>query len=205
MAITSKSQICQMAISQLGNYPSILDIDTPTTDPELIMAVWYDILRQFVLKMLMPNFALDRLSVAKLSETPSGGYAYYYEYPKSCLKILGIGDVQNKQNNYAVVGNKIATDEDAEDGLDIRIIRDIEDVNEFSPEYKLLLAQYIAAYTCLAITQDTTKAKMLRTALPQELSAASGLNAQENTPIRISRSRFKASRDNDSPTYTDKK
>lgn len=205
MAINSDVGVCNLGLSMLGNYGTLSNIQTPTNDKELTFSIWYDICRQFTLKLMMPNFALDRLVVAKLVETPAFGYEFYYEYPNSCLKLLGIGNVADKQNNYAVEGNKIATDLDEDEGLEIRIIRDIEDVNQFSPEYKLLLAQYLAAYTCLAITQDTSKAAKLMADLPQQISTASGLNAQENVPIRISNSRFKASRFNSNPDFTEKK
>lgn len=205
MSTNSDVGICNLALSTLGNYGTISNIQTPTVQKEITFAIWYDICRQFTLKLMMPNFALDREVVAKLVETPPFGYSFYYEYPVTCLKLLGIGNAQDKQNNYVVEGNKIATDLDQDEGLEIRLIRDIKDVNQFSPEYKMLFAQYLAAYTCLDITQDMSKSNALKASLPQEISTASGLNAQENVPIRVSRSRFKASRYNDSPNYSDKK
>lgn len=208
--MASKNDICNMAISQLGNYDTISDIDTPTNDKERVCAVWYDICRQFVLKTLIPNFAQSRVIVSQLAEVPLFGYSYYYEYPDTALRILGIGNAEDKANDYAIEltpdGVKaIAHDTDYEDGAELRIIRDVEDINLWSVEAKLLLAQYIAAYTCLAVTQDEARATRLKRELPKEISAASSLNAQENVPVRISNSRFKASRFSDSPNFASKK
>lgn len=195
----------------MGNTTStVSNIDTPTNDKERVFSLWYDICRQFVLKLLMPNFALERVIVGQLSETPAFGYAYFYEYPNYALKVLGVGEVQEKENNYSIESTPlgvqaIAHDTDYEDGMPIRIIKDVPDINRFSPEAKLLLAQYIAAYTCAPITQDMVKAKKLKDELPAEISTASGLNAQENRPVRISNSRFKAARFNFNPNFEDKR
>lgn len=210
MSITSKNDICNLTLSHLGNYGTISDIDTPTNDKERTFALWYDICRQFVLKQMMPNFALNRLYVAQLAETPAFGYAYFYEYPQTALKILGVGEVQDRENNYNIERTPlgvlaISHDYDYTDGMPIRIILDVEDINSWSPEAKILLSQYLAAYTCLTITQDVQKAAKLKSELPAEISSASGLNAQENRPVRISNSRFKAARYNNDPSFTDKR
>lgn len=210
MAINSKVEICNLALSHLGNHGTISNIDTPTKDEERVFALWYDICRQFVLKLLMPNFALQRVTVAQLAETPEFGYGYFYEYPNYALKILGVGEVQDKENNYAIESTPngvmaIAHDTDYTDGMGIRIIYDVTDINRFSPETKLLLSQYLAAYTCEAITQDIAKAKRLKDSLQAEISTASGLNAQENMPVRISNSRFRQARFNSNPQNTDKR
>ena len=211
MSINSKVDLCNMAISLMGNTTStVSNIDTPTNDKERVMALWYDICRQFVLKLMMPNFALERLIVSQLAETPAFGYAYFYEYPNTALKILGVGEIQEKMNDYVIESTPtgvqaIAHDTDYTEGMPIRIIRDVTDINRFSPETKLLLAQYLAAYTCMPITQDAVKAKKLKDELPAEISTASGLNAQENRPVRISNSRFKAARVNFNPQTTDKR
>ena len=195
----------------MGNTTStVSNIDTPTNDKERVMALWYDICRQFVLKLMMPNFALERVIVGQLSETPAFGYAYFYEYPNTALKILGVGEIQDKMNDYVIESTPlgvqaIAHDTNYDSGMPIRIIKDVTDINRFSPETKLLLAQYIAAYTCMPITQDAVKAKKLKDELPAEISTASGLNAQENRPVRISNSRFKSARFNFNPTNTDKR
>lgn len=210
MAITSKVDICNLALGQLGNYGTVSNIDTPTKDTERTFVLWYDICREFVLKLLMPNFALTRLVVSQLAETPAFGYNYFYEYPITALKVQGVGNVEDKENNYNIErtpsGVKaISHDYDYTTGMPIRIITDVTNINDWSPEAKLLFSQYLAAYSCLQITQDVQKADKLMAGLPAAMSVSSGLNAQENMPVRISNSRFKASRYNDNPSNTSKK
>lgn len=209
-AINSKNDVCNLALSNLGNFGTVSDIDTPTNDKERAFSLWYDICREFVLKLLMPNFALSREIVAKSSEVPAFGYAFFYDYPNNALKILGVGNIEDKENNYNIErtpnGVKaIGHDTDYTDGMPVRFIYDVTDINEFSPEAVLLLGQYLSAYTCVAITQDLAKATKMKSELPAEISTASGMNAQENVPVRISNSRFKQARFGGVPQNTSKK
>lgn len=198
MALTSKIDLCNLSLGHLGNFGTISNIDTPSNDKEITFALWYDISRQTMLKMLMPNFALARKVVAQvITPAPFGnaqGYQQAYEYPTDCLKVLGIGEVKDKENNYAVEGNLIWTNEPYPDGLPLRYIKDIEDVTMMSPEFKMTFSLFLASNTCMDITQDANKAKLLLQLLPEKISTLSGLNAQENMPIRKSVSRFRASR-----------
>lgn len=198
MTITSKVDLCNMALGHLGNYGTISNIDTPTNDKEITFALWYDISRQTFLKMVMPNFALARKVIAQvITPAPFGdalGYQQAYEYPADCLKVLGIGEVKDKENNYAVEGNLIWTDQLYETGLPLRYIKDIEDVTMMSPEFKMTFSIFLASNAAMDITQDVNKANSLLKMLPEKMSTMSGLNAQENMPIRKSVSRFRNSR-----------
>lgn len=210
MGINSKVDLCNLALGQLGNYDSLMNIDTPTTDAERTFLLWYDIIRQFVLKHSMPNFSLQRAIVAKLGETPAFGYAFYYERPTTALKILGVGEIRDKVNDFAVEStpnkvNAILHDTDYTEGMPIRYIDDVTDVSQMTSEIHLLISDYLSAYTCADITQDLSRARELKNALPAQLSSASGLNAQENMPVRVSRSRFKQSRTVAFPTNTSKR
>ena len=206
MTINSSSDICNLALGGLGNFGTVNDIETPTNDKERVFGLWYDPCRQFTLKLMMPNFALARVRVAQQVAVPAFGYGYQYDKPPNCLKVLGIGEVAHKRNNYGVEGNSIQTDADyTTTGLPVRYIMDVTDINQFSPEYVFLLADYLAAYTCLPITQDAGKAKTLMEALPARMNSASGLSAQENRPVRLNRSRYKEARFNGDPDYLDKK
>lgn len=194
MPITSKVDLCNMSIGRLGNYGTISNIDTPRSDAEITCALWYDISRQAFLKLAMPNFAIARKRVSQVVETPPYPFGYSYEYPSDCLKVLGIGAVEDKENNYTVENNRIYTDLQYDEGLPLRYIKDITDVSKMSPEFKIEFSWYMAGNIALEITQDLSKVKMIEEILPSKLSMLSGLNAQENRPIRISRSRFKNAR-----------
>jgi len=203
--MNSPEQICNLAYSRLGGKESINSLDNPQTAVERVFAIWYDICRQFMLKKLMPNFALGRKVVAQLEETPAFGYAYAYEYPKDCLKLLGIGEVQDKENNYSVEGNQILTDEEYDEGMEVRYIKDETDVTKFSAEFIMALSAELGEKVSLQLTQDPDKLTALNTLKRSDQAEASALNGQENRPIRINRSKFKQARTADNPENFNKR
>lgn len=203
--MNSSVEICNLSLSRLGNKGSVEDIDNPTTPVERVFATWYNICRQFMLKKLMPNFALKRDVIAALVETPPFGYTYVYALPKDCLKPLGIGEIQEKENNYSVEGNKLYTDEYYEDGLPLRYVKDETDVSKFSSDFIMAFSAELAEKASLQITQDVEKLTAMNTLKKSDQSEASALNGQENRPIRINRSRFKEARTSDNPTGFNKR
>lgn len=210
MAINSKAEICNLALGHLGNYGTVSNIDTPTNDKEITCELWYDITRQVALKLIMPNFSLARKPVSLVTNTANtdrgSGYSNGYEYPNDCLKALGIGNIDLREDNYAIEGNVIYTNVAYEDGLPLRYVKDITDVNFMSPEFKMLLSWFLAANIAWPITQDREKVKLIEELLPGKMSAYSGLNAQENRPTRISRSKYlEARRHQISPLHGGKK
>jgi hypothetical protein len=194
MALTSKQQICNLALSHLGNYGTVSNIDTPITQTDIIFAQWYDIARQSLLRRIIPSFAIKRRIVAKLILTPEFGYQYAYEYPSDCLKLLGVGNIDKTKNDYTVEGNVIYSDEDYADGMPIRFIVDVETVSDFTPDFCILLSWELASNVALPITQDPQKAALIMQMLPVKYLEYSGVDAQENKPIRISHSKFQQAR-----------
>jgi len=203
--MNSATQICNMALSRLGSKETVNSITDPTKAEERICAVWYDPCRQSVLKKLMPNCALARKIVAKLSFTPAFGYAYAYQYPIDCLKVLGIGAIQDKENNYAVEGNMILTDEDYEDGMELRYIKDLTDVSKMPVEVCIAISAEMMEKIALQITQDAEKLKAANAFIKIDQGSASALNGQENRPVRINRSLFKLARQYDNPSTFNKR
>ena len=198
MSVNSENDLCNMALSHLGNFGTVSDIRQPSNDKEVTFALWYDISRQTFLKMTMPNFALKRRRVARVSEIPPFGddlgYQYAYEYPSDCLKALGLGEVALKEDNHAVEGGLIWTVAEYDDGAPLRFIKDVTDVSKMSPEFKVGFSMFLAMNVAMEVTQDTVKARELLMMLPDRISLISGLNAQENRPIRISHSRYREAR-----------
>lgn len=199
MSITSKVQICNMALSHMGNYGSVNDIETPKDSKESTFALWYDVTRQAALRLAIPNFAMARRVVSKKATSPAFGYAYAYEYPSDCLKVLGFGDADANPDSYSVERGsdgftEIQIDEDYPDGLELRYIADVEDVSSMTSDFKILLSYMLASNTALPITQKQTIKDKIDASLPSKISQLSGINAQENPPVRVSKSNFRAAR-----------
>lgn len=195
-----------MALAILGNNKnSINNIDTPNSDVERAFAVFYDNTRQSLLRMTMPNFALVRDKAPRLIDSQSFGYTYSYQYPKDCLKLLGVGNVEDKFNNYNTENNRINCDDLYDSGIPIRYVKDFTDITLMTADFKTLLSWSLAADTALIITQSESKAQYINSLLPIKMATLGSLNAQENVPIRKSISKFKSSRFNDNPQTAIKK
>lgn len=208
-AFNSKIQICNLAAGAQGLKNSVNNIDTPTSDKEIVFAQWYDITRQHCLKFLMPNFALQRVILAPLpsvpaayqSQYPTGGYGasqsgygYAYAVPSNCLKVLGLGPIDSEETKPTIEGNIIYTNVYYPNGPVLRYIADITDVTQFSPDFIITFATILGKMTTFVNTQDPAKkASLLKDAM-QEWTNSTAQNAQENKPIRKSRSRFRDAR-----------
>lgn len=196
-AVTSKVQICNLSLGGVGNRNTIMNIDTPKTDKEVIFAQWYDVVRQLCLKTILPNFALSRVIVSTKTVPTAYAELYQYalEYPQTCLKVLGINGIDATEGkDYVVEGDTIFTNIDCTSGGNLRIVLDVEDVTKFSPEFVLSFASELSQRTALSVTQDPTKKKMAMQDAAKDAMNATALNGQENKPIRKSVSRFRTAR-----------
>lgn len=202
-AFNSKVQICNLAAGAQGLKSSINNIDTPTSDKEIVFAQWYDITRQHVLKFLMPNFALQRVILAALPAVPVAyamEYQYAYAVPSNCLKVLGLGPIDSQETKPTIENNIIFTNVNYSSGAPLRFIADITDVTQMTPDFIMTFASILGKLTAMVNTQDPSKkASLLKDAM-QEWTNSTAQNAQENKPMRMSRSRFREARRTNNPT-----
>lgn len=208
VALNSKNDICNLSQVLIGSRQTIMNIDIPRNDAESTYALTYDIVRQTTIKQVMPNWAMRRVNLAEvvLPAAVPFGYTHAYEYPSYCLKILGIGNIDEKlEQRVSVEGRYIYTDTEYKDGLPLRYLHDETDVSRMSSDFKQLLAAEVASVVCLVITQSTEKKAYLDKMLPIMRQSFSGLAAQENPPVRRSVSRFRQARYYNLPSNTDKK
>lgn len=197
-AVQSEVDICNLALSGMGNRTTVTNITTPTNDKEIVFSKWYHPVRQYCLKKMMPNFALDRVYVSQKA-VPAGyvnSYLYCYEKPSYALKVLGVGEIDQKDYyNYIIEGDNILTNDAWEnDAMLIRIIRDWTDVPTMTIEFVMDFVAELRKRTTFAITQDPAKVKAAMAEIMLEEANTTALNAQENRPVRRSVSRFRLAR-----------
>jgi len=206
----TKAEVCNIALAKLGQRGTIENIDTPEKDVEKVFAKWYDVVRQLALQEQKPNFAIERRTVAENSSiTVSPTDAFAFEYPSDCLAVLGIGEQQDKANDYWIEGYSggkvIYTKYDyTTDGMPIRFIKDVTDVSKFTSEFVLTFASMLADKVCYEVTEDDTKKKIIGVDMKLEKASSASLNAQENRPIKINNSKYKQARKVSFPTNFDK-
>lgn len=205
MSINSDVQLCNLALGHMGDFGTIESIDVPETANELIFAKWYDVSRQTWLKKVMPNFAMSRENVAANEESDKADFRYSFPFPSRCLKVLGIGEVQNRRNDYTVEENLIYTNVEYPNGLPVRFIKDVTDISKWSSEAIVGFSWFLAEQASMEVTQNAQIFEAMAIKSKQEMVFVSGINAQENRPIRISRSRNRQARQVGFPTNEYKK
>lgn len=195
-AITSKVDVCNLANGSLGNRNGINNIDTPKTDKEIVYSLWYDIVRQLLLKSLRPNFALQRLVVSAKTVPVAYAlqYGYAFEYPNRCLALLGIGAVDCVDDPPTVEAGLILTNTPYPDGCPIRFVDDVTNVTQMSPEFIMAFAAELGKRTALSTTQDMNKKQSAAKDAQLEGMNAMAMSGFENKPVRISNSRFRRAR-----------
>lgn len=187
--MNSKTEICALALSRLGQQNSIEDIDNPKKQTEVVCAKWYDVSRQSALKHMMPSFARKRAVWAlDVDYVPAFGYNYAYKYQSGCLKVLGVGETKSSKKDYEIEGGYLLTNEHYEDGLPVRYVADIEDTSQFTPDFVQLFSWILASNICMELEIDMNKYQVIQQMLPQKIVEYCGVDAQENPPKRVSHS-----------------
>ena len=188
--MTTKIDICNLALSRLGNKATIETLDTPRSPEEKILKKWYDITRQTTLRRTMPSFAIRREIWAKADFAPEFGYQNAYLYRPDCLKILGIGNLYRQKNDYSVEGKYLCCDAFFEKGIPVRYIRDEQNTTLYPPDFVDLLSFELAYNICSEISDNVEMLKYIQQIMAQKRIEFCSIDSQENKPIRISHTKY---------------
>ena len=193
--MNSKEEICNLALSRLGDMGSCENIDNPSKQTEIVCAKWYDVSRKTALRQLMPSFAKKRRRWAlDASYEPAFGYKYAYMYHHDCLKVIGVGNLYEQRNDYAIEDGHILINEKFENGLPVRFIYDEKDISKFTDDFVSCFSWFLAKDICQELKENPQTLQMIESLLPQKIMEFCSVDSQENKPIRISRSSLMARR-----------
>lgn len=170
---TSKTEICNVALSMFGGQ-RIIDLNDPDTEEAKLCAAVYDTLRLDLLDQYSWNCATKRAALNQLSATPVFGYDYKYELPSDYIRILEVE--HQKSYPYVVEGNQLHSNND---GVNIRYIYDIEDVSRFSQRFSMTLSAYIAATICYNLTESRPMTELITKIYADRLFKAKSIDGQE--------------------------
>lgn len=151
--MASKIDIFNLALTKLGAKRATSP--TETGNATHVNAVWDAILEE-VLATFPWNFATRRVSLARLSTTPTYGYDYQFRIPaqpKSLRIWEAVPDTENPTKLYVIEG-------DAEGGLlltnfnaiDIKHTVLILDTERYNPLFREVLALRLASEVAYAVT-----------------------------------------------------
>lgn len=174
--MATKTGICNAAIIAVGE-ERISDI-TENNKRAIACNERYDKLRKALLKAHPWNFALERVELAVTATEPEFGYAYAYQLPTDCLRVLRI----NGDYEYKIEGKLLLTDYS---DVKILYIKDVTDPGLFSDDFAECLGAFLAWKICYHLTNSRTLTQDLKSDFNEMLREVRTMDAQEGTPDAI--------------------
>jgi hypothetical protein len=202
--VASVVDICNLALSHLGNARRVAAIEPPDGSAEAdLCASFFPIARDEMLEKADWSFARKRATLALLSENPSTVWQYAYAKPSDCLypRRIPTGDMTKFERDSAdfdVEGDIIYSNT-----VDAALIYTgpITDPTKFTPGFVTAMSYQLASYLAGpiikgdegikasmnlrkaadnlalgAMTNDANKMSMDETPLPTALRARSGMD-----------------------------
>lgn len=156
--MATETEICNLALSHLGNTKRIANIDTEQSQEASLFRVLYDTTRDLVLNEYEWPFATKIAALALIEEDPNDEWDYSYRYPSDCIKLMRVLSGFRTDTNSSRVPYKVSHDasgkiiySDYEDA-EIEYIRAITDTSYFSPDFIMALSFRLAAYAAPSLT-----------------------------------------------------
>lgn len=154
MSATSTT-ICNLALGKLGA-GTIIGLSESSPEARACN-LHYPQTRDEVLRSHRWNFAIVRASLSRLSDAPAFGWAYQYQLPVECLRVLQVNGYEEDEepDNWEVEGGKLLTDEDS---VNAKYISQVTDANIYDPLFIEALSLKLAAKLCIPLTGSDSRA-----------------------------------------------
>lgn len=186
--MASQVEIANRALTKLGA-GRIISFNDDNKQARSVTSM-YNIVRDAELRSHIWQFSVRRASIAALSTTPAWGYAYEYQLPSDCLRIIMVNDrypgpsLDDYRNEsvaeYAIEGNKILTDIGSP--LKIKYISRIQDTTEWDAMFVEAFACRLAMEMAEDLTQSNTKRELAQAEYMAALRGAIRANAIQQPP-----------------------
>lgn len=185
----TKSDICNMALSNLGLANNITDIDEPETQTEQIFSQYYQLVLNKVLKRERPQFAIYDETLPPI-EFSDG--TLHYMVPSYALEVLRVnGQTQGWTVEH---GEIIFLDwlpkRDALENIEIKYVRALTDTGLFTEEWVELLAWELALYCCGRLTQDSAMLQLAAAGVQGARAEYQTINLRSAKPRLKTQSKF---------------
>lgn len=185
----TKSDICNMALSNLGLANNITDVDNPESQTEQIFSQYYQLVLNKVLKRERPQFAIydETLPPVEFSDG-----TLHYLVPAYALEVLRVnGQIQGWTVEH---GEIIFLDwlpkRDALENIEIKYVRALTDTGLFTEEWVELLAWELALYCCGRLTQDSAMLQLAAAGVQGARAEYQTINLRSAKPRLKTQSKF---------------
>ncbi len=190
---TTSTAVANLALGVL-KVDAVSSISTPDkgSKPASTMAKWYEDTVREVLAETIWDCAVKRTTLPASASVPSFGYSAAFTLPADFIRVATIGDEDDPITDYEIEDGLLLVNEAAP--LKFRYVYDQQTVSKWSPKLLMSVVKKLAANTCYEITGSREGADKLADAYVDYLADAKGIDAQDNPPRRIQRSKYRAAR-----------
>jgi len=192
----SETEIVNSALAKVGE-DSITDL-TENRKAARVSARQYPLMRDALIRRYRWNFAIRRVTLSSEAATPAFGFTNQFLVPSDNIRVLGIFDEDELQQNYTasripykVEGNKILTDDDT---LPLFYLARITDVALFDPLFSEALAWFLAIDLAIPLTTVRKLREDAVIGFKKAVLAAKRADAIEGSPEVIESSEWLDSR-----------
>lgn len=189
MMAYTQSEICNMALSNLGLANNVTSIDDPEKQTEKIFAQYYQLVLNKTLKRERPQFAIYDETITPV-EFADG--TWHFMVPSYALEILRInGQTQGwtVEHGEIMFVDSIAKI-DNNSIVDIKYIRAVTDTGLFPEEFVELFAWELAGYCCGRLTQDSGMLQLAATGVQGARLEYQTINLRSAKPRLKTQSKF---------------
>ena len=157
-AVTSTTEICNMALSHLGHGKEINNVDTETSSEASACRRFYEIARLTTLRDFPWPFATKIEELSLVEEDPNAEWGFSYRYPPDCLKFRRILSGTRNDTRQTRVPFKIAQDDTGilifsdTDEADAEFTKDMNDPTVYPSDFVLALSFKLASLIAPRLT-----------------------------------------------------
>lgn len=178
----SDTEICNLALDYLDEAP-LTDYSTDTSATARwfrrnFWAMAYQLMRKHPW-----NFAMARVQLPALSTAPAFGFAYAYQSPTDCLRVLPLtvdGNENSKPVRHKIEGQNILCD--LPGPINVRYIRQVDNTGLFDIQFVNVLAIALGQKAAHFITGKASYAQSLSQIAQNAMLEAQMTDSLEGSP-----------------------
>lgn len=181
--MASTTDIGNLALSRIGHNRFMSSYDDDATTEADLIRLHYPLCRDALLRSHPWNFAIKRVDLAQVDETPAFEFDYVYQLPTDCLKVIRTEmDYENVDADYRIEGRKLLCNEST---CAIEYVYRVTDTTHFDSLFIDALSYMIAAEVAMPLINDANAAAKARQEFDRVLREARSVDAQEGKPRPI--------------------
>lgn len=183
--MTTETEIANRALQKIGAKRITAFGESTTKEGREVSAAW-DLVRKSELRRYNWNFAMTRAALPASTDAPEWGFDQCFELPAGCLRLVDVEDlVEGRDYQRENLGDAdhtqiIVCDSDAP--LNIRFIRDVENVAVWDASFVDAFAAKLATELAMTLADSPTRKQLGDAGYREAIREAQRSDAIENPP-----------------------